>query len=134
MFSRGGLPRLARWVWHYARLVFAGSAIPYNIIAGLIAGFVATYFTYKFLPRPELTEPLILDDILPALGFALYRIVVPVLVTILVAGRTGAALASGIPGATLRVMPDVGHLSAAEDPGAFAATLERFLAAAARHA
>ncbi|RMG06894.1 MAG: ATP-binding cassette domain-containing protein [Planctomycetota bacterium] len=84
----------ARWFWHYARLVFAGSAIPYNLIAGSIAGFVATYFTYKFIPRPELTEPLILDDILPALGFALYRIVVPVLVTILVAGRTGAALAS----------------------------------------
>ena len=60
----------------------------------LIAGFVATYFTYKFLPRPELTEALILDDVLPALGFALYRIVVPVLVTILLAGRTGAALAS----------------------------------------
>jgi ABC-type transporter Mla maintaining outer membrane lipid asymmetry permease subunit MlaE len=38
----------------------------------------------------------VLDDILPALGFALYRIVVPVLVTILVAGRTGAALASDL--------------------------------------
>ena len=83
-----------RWFVHYSRLVFAGSAIPYNVIAGVIAGFVATYFTYKFLPRPELTEPLILDDILPALGFAIYRVVVPVLVTILVAGRTGAALAS----------------------------------------
>ncbi len=91
----GARPRwFARWFAHYARIVFLGSALPYNVIAGVIAGFVATFFTYKFLPRRELTEPLILDDILPSLGFALYRIVVPVLVTILVAGRTGAALAS----------------------------------------
>ncbi|MGE0709835.1 MAG: ATP-binding cassette domain-containing protein [Planctomycetota bacterium] len=83
-----------RWLRHYSRITFAGSAIPYNLIAGTIAGFVATYFTYTFLPRRELTEPLILDDILPALGFSLYRIVVPVLVTLLWAGRTGAALAS----------------------------------------
>lgn len=84
----------ARWFWHYSKITWAGSAIPYNLIAGVIAGFVATYFTYTFIPRPELTEPLILDDVLPALGFALYRIVVPVLVTLLIAGRTGAALAS----------------------------------------
>lgn len=91
----GAKPRwFARWLWHYSKIAWAGSAIPYNLIAGVIAGFVATYFTYTFIPRPELTEPLILDDVLPALGFALYRIVVPVLVTLLIAGRTGAALAS----------------------------------------
>jgi ABC-type transporter Mla maintaining outer membrane lipid asymmetry ATPase subunit MlaF/ABC-type transporter Mla maintaining outer membrane lipid asymmetry permease subunit MlaE len=91
----GAKPRwFLRWVWHYSKIAWAGSAIPYNLIAGVIAGFVATYFTYTFIPRPELTEPLILDDVLPALGFALYRIVVPVLVTLLIAGRTGAALAS----------------------------------------
>jgi 3-oxoadipate enol-lactonase len=44
------------------------------------------------------------------------------------------ALASGIAGATLRVMPGVGHLSAAEAPKEFAEHLERFLAGAAHPA
>jgi ABC-type polar amino acid transport system ATPase subunit/ABC-type transporter Mla maintaining outer membrane lipid asymmetry permease subunit MlaE len=90
----------ARWfvrsLRHYARICFFGSAIPYMVIAGIIAGFVATYFTYKFLPKKQWSEQLVLDDVLPSLGFALYRVVVPVLATILIAGRTGAALASDI--------------------------------------
>jgi ABC-type transporter Mla maintaining outer membrane lipid asymmetry permease subunit MlaE len=65
-------------------------------IAGVIAGFVATYFTFKFLPKKQWSEQLVLDDVLPSLGFALYRVIVPVLATILIAGRTGAALASDI--------------------------------------
>ena len=69
---------------------------------------VAYLFTYKFLPRPDLTEALILDDILPALGFALYRVVVPVLVTILVAGRTGAAFAAQL--GTMQVNEEIDAL------------------------
>src|SRR5262249_15282011 len=36
------------------------------------------------------------DEVLPNLGYALYRVIIPVLATILIAGRTGAALASDI--------------------------------------
>lgn len=90
----------ARWFGrsfvHFARITFLGSAIPYMTIAGVIAGFVATYFTFKFLPKKQWSEPLVLDDVLPSLGAALYRVIVPVLATILIAGRTGAALASDI--------------------------------------
>jgi ABC-type transporter Mla maintaining outer membrane lipid asymmetry permease subunit MlaE len=95
-------PRGARARWflrqlaHYARICFLGTAIPYMAIAGIIAGFVATYFTYKFLPKKPWSEPLVLDDVLPGLGFALYRVIVPVLGTVLIAGRTGAALASDV--------------------------------------
>ena len=86
----------ARSFTHFARITFVGSAIPYMTIAGIIAGFVATYFTFKFLPKKQWSEQLVLDDVLPSLGFALYRVIVPVLATILIAGRTGAALASDI--------------------------------------
>jgi ABC-type polar amino acid transport system ATPase subunit/ABC-type transporter Mla maintaining outer membrane lipid asymmetry permease subunit MlaE len=96
------LPIGARLRWfrrsltHYARICFLGSAIPYMTIAGVIAGFVATYFTYKFFPKKQWSESLLLDEVLPGLGYSLYRVVVPVLATILIAGRTGAALASDI--------------------------------------
>jgi len=89
----GAKPRwLRHYAWHYARLTFIGSAIPYMIIAGSIIGFVVTYFTFTRLPHGEYFH----DEILPALGAGLYRVVIPVLATLLIAGRTGAALASDL--------------------------------------
>lgn len=94
-FLHHGRTRL-RWflsyLAHYARLIFWGSAIPYMLIAGTIVGFVATYFTFTRLPHGQHFQ----DEILPALGAALYRVAIPVLTTLLVAGRTGAALSSDL--------------------------------------
>ena len=70
----------------------------YVSIAGLVMGFVATYFTFRFLPYRPITEPLVLENVLDALGFSLYRILVPVLTTILVAARCGAAVTSDVGG------------------------------------
>jgi ABC-type transporter Mla maintaining outer membrane lipid asymmetry ATPase subunit MlaF/ABC-type transporter Mla maintaining outer membrane lipid asymmetry permease subunit MlaE len=86
----------ARSFAHFARITFVGSAIPYMTIAGVIAGFVTTYFTFHNFPKKQWTEQLVLDEVLPSLGAALYRVIVPVLATILIAGRTGAALASDL--------------------------------------
>ncbi|MDF1667159.1 MAG: ABC transporter permease [Planctomycetota bacterium] len=89
----GGKPKwLLRFCWHYARLIFWGSAIPYMMIAGTIVGFVVTYFTFTRLPHGQHFQ----DEILPVLGAALYRVVIPVLTTLLIAGRTSAALASDL--------------------------------------
>ena len=81
---------------HYLRLVAGLSAWVYLAVAGAIAGFVATYFTFRFLPYRPYTEPLIVEDLLHALGFSLYRILVPVLATILIAARCGAAVAADV--------------------------------------
>lgn len=92
----------ARWgwhyVWHYLRLVADPSAWLYLAIAGAIAGFVATYFTFRYLPYRTYTEPLLIEDLLGSLGFALYRILVPILATVLIAARCGAAVASDVGG------------------------------------
>ena len=92
-------PRL-RWgvrFWlHYLRLVCGPSAWLYLILAGFIAGFTTTYFTFRFLPFRLYTQPLLIDELLASIGFALYRILVPVLATVLIAARCGAAVAADV--------------------------------------
>ncbi|MEM1226964.1 MAG: ABC transporter permease [Planctomycetota bacterium] len=85
-----------RFCLRYLRLVGGISAWLYLLIAGLIAGFTTTYFTLRFLPFRLYTQPLLMDDLLSSIGFALYRVLVPVLSTILIAARCGAAVAADV--------------------------------------
>jgi ABC-type transporter Mla maintaining outer membrane lipid asymmetry permease subunit MlaE len=89
-----------RFLLHYLRLVAGPSAWLYIAVAGAILGFVTTYFTFRFLPFANYTEPLLIEDLLKSMGFALFRILVPVLATILIAARCGAAVASDVGGKT----------------------------------
>ena len=52
-----------RFFRHYSRLVFGPTALIYLLVAGVISGFVTTYFTFKFLPFASHTEPLSLIHI-----------------------------------------------------------------------
>ena len=87
-----------RFFLHYLRAVASPSAWLYIAIAGAIIGFVSTYFTFRFLPSANYTKPLVIEDLLRSMGFALYRILVPILATILIAARCGAAVASDVGG------------------------------------
>jgi len=89
-----------RFAVHYLRLVAGLSAVAYIAISGLIIGFVATYFTFRFLPFSKYTEPLLIENLLSSIGFSLYRILVPVLATLLIASRCGAAVAADVGGKT----------------------------------
>lgn len=86
----------ARFTLHYLRLVAGPSAWLYLIVAGLIVGFTSTYFTFRFLPFRVYTQPLLIDELLATVGFALYRVLVPILATILVAARCGAAVSADV--------------------------------------
>jgi ABC-type multidrug transport system ATPase subunit/ABC-type transporter Mla maintaining outer membrane lipid asymmetry permease subunit MlaE len=90
----------AYWGWrfmaHYARLVFGGTAILYLATSGGILGFVATYFTLRYMPYKVYSEPLLMEELLGVIGFALYRILVPVLTTLLIAARCAAAVSADI--------------------------------------
>jgi len=92
-------PRLRwglRYLRHYLMIVASPSAFLYIGTSGAIAGFVATYFTFEYFPYRSYTEPLLLDDVLGSLGFLLYRILVPVLATVLIAARSGGAVAADV--------------------------------------
>jgi ABC-type transporter Mla maintaining outer membrane lipid asymmetry ATPase subunit MlaF/ABC-type transporter Mla maintaining outer membrane lipid asymmetry permease subunit MlaE len=86
----------ARFTLHYLRLVAGVSAWIYLLLAGLIIGFTSTYFTFRFLPFRLYTQPLLIDELLASIGFALYRVLVPILATILVAARCGAAVSADV--------------------------------------
>jgi ABC-type multidrug transport system ATPase subunit len=85
-----------RFYAHYLRMVSFLSAILYIGMSGIIIGFVGAYFTFKFLPYSQFTKPLITEDILAALGYGFYRIIIPILTSVLVAARCGAAVTSDV--------------------------------------
>ncbi len=85
-----------RYLAHYLRLVCGPTAWFYLMMAGIITGFVTTYYIFQFLPYARYTEPLLVDDLLSATGFSLYRIFVPILATVLIAARCGAAVTADV--------------------------------------
>lgn len=85
-----------RLTWHYLNLVAGWSACVYIAIAGMIIGFVAQDFIFRYLPFRQYTEPLLIENLLHATGFSLYRFLVPILCTILIAARSGAAVAADV--------------------------------------
>lgn len=96
------LPRWKSWRWglrytlYYMRLVAGPSACVYIAIAGMILGYVAQDFVFRYLPFRQFTEPLLTENLLNATGFSLYRFLVPILATILIAARSGAAVSADI--------------------------------------
>jgi ABC-type transporter Mla maintaining outer membrane lipid asymmetry ATPase subunit MlaF/ABC-type transporter Mla maintaining outer membrane lipid asymmetry permease subunit MlaE len=87
-----------RYLAHYLRLAGSVGAFLYVGVAGLLLGFVATYFSFEKMPKRGFTEPLFNDEFLSALGFMLFRVLSPLLVTLLVAARTGAAFSADVGG------------------------------------
>ena len=89
-----------RWAgkmtWHYFCLVAGWSAIFYIAISGMIIGFVAQDFIFRYLPFRQYTEPLLIENLLHATGFSLFRFLVPILSTILIAARSGAAVSADV--------------------------------------
>ncbi len=85
-----------RYTIYYLKLVAGPSACIYIAVAGMILGFVAQDFVFRYLPFRQFTEPLLSENLLHATGFSLYRFLVPILSTILIAARSGAAVASDV--------------------------------------
>jgi ABC-type multidrug transport system ATPase subunit len=85
-----------RFLGTYLRAVAGPGALLYFLLAGAVIGLVSSYFTFTFLPYRQFTESLLLDDLVGALGFGLHRILVPLIATILLAARAGAAISADV--------------------------------------
>jgi ABC-type transporter Mla maintaining outer membrane lipid asymmetry permease subunit MlaE len=84
----------------------------YVSTACMLLGYVAQDFVFRYLPYRQFSEPLLLENLLHATGFSLYRFLVPILATLLVAARSGAAvtanLGSKVYGGQLDALRSVG--------------------------
>lgn len=60
----------------------------------LLVALTATYFLFERLPKREYAEALFLDDLLAGLGLVLVRVVLPILVSMLLAAKLGASTAA----------------------------------------
>jgi len=96
------LPLWKSWRWglrytlYYLGLVAGPSACIYIAVAGMILGYVAQDFVFRYLPFRQFTEPLLTENLLHATGFSLFRFLVPILSTILIAARAGAAVSADV--------------------------------------
>ena len=88
---------LAKYFRHYLWvLCFSPSMILYMSLGGVLVGFVSTWFTFKYLPFAEYLTPLLHDDTLAGIGIIQYRILLPLIVSLLLAARNGAIIAADL--------------------------------------
>ncbi len=97
----GGVGVNFLWLIKYFRhylwvLCFSPSMILYMSLGGVLVGFVSTWFTFKYLPFAEYLTPLLHDDTLAGIGFLQYRILLPLIVSLLLAARNGAIIAADL--------------------------------------
>ncbi|MDJ0972945.1 MAG: ABC transporter permease [Planctomycetota bacterium] len=63
-------------------------------ISAMLVSFTGTYFLFEQLPEREYAEPLIQDDLLAGMGLIYTRIGIPLMVSVLLAAKLGAAAAA----------------------------------------
>ena len=85
-----------RYLWHYLRMVAFGTTMLYVAIAGAMLGFVFIFFSFSQIPYAEVTVPLLTEEFLAATGYSTFRVVVPLLISVLIAGKCGASVAADV--------------------------------------
>jgi len=85
-----------RYLWYYLRMVIFGTTALYVALAGAMLGFVFVFFSFSQLPYAEVTVPLLTEEFLAGTGYSTFRVVVPLLISVLVAGKCGASIAADV--------------------------------------
>jgi len=85
-----------RYLWHYMRMVTFGTTALYVALAGAMLGFVFVFFSFSQLPYAQVTVPLLTEEFLAGTGYSTFRVVVPLLISVLLAGKCGASVAADV--------------------------------------
>lgn len=80
-----------RYMW---QLCFSPEALSYMALGGLLVGFVSTWFAFRHFPEPDFLGPLFHEQLLQGIGFAQFRILVPLIAAILLSSRSSAIIAA----------------------------------------
>lgn len=86
---------LAYWL-HYCRMTLGLSSLFYLVAGGLLVGFASLYFSGGGKGIPIHLQQMLKPELLSASGFGLYRVLIPLVAALLVAAKTGSAVAADI--------------------------------------
>ncbi|MDA0369820.1 MAG: ATP-binding cassette domain-containing protein [Proteobacteria bacterium] len=93
--------RLAKWqlryfVYYMWLLCLSPSMLLFVGLGGILVGFVSTAFIFQYFPYREYLIPVIQNDALAGIGFVQFRLLVPLVVSILIATRNGAIVSADV--------------------------------------
>ncbi|MGB0716449.1 MAG: ATP-binding cassette domain-containing protein [Phycisphaerae bacterium] len=86
----------SRYLGHYLKMVAGPSTAIYVTIAGTMLGYTFVNFTFAQIPYADVTVPLLKEEFLAATGYSTFRVIVPLLIAVLVAGKCGASIAADV--------------------------------------
>jgi ABC-type multidrug transport system ATPase subunit/ABC-type transporter Mla maintaining outer membrane lipid asymmetry permease subunit MlaE len=97
----GAWKRTAKWqvryfLYYMWLLCLSPSVLLFVGLGGILVGFVSTAFIFQYFPYREYLIPVIQNDALAGIGFVQFRLLVPLVVSILIATRNGAIVSADI--------------------------------------
>jgi ABC-type transporter Mla maintaining outer membrane lipid asymmetry permease subunit MlaE len=77
-------------------LCLSPSVLLFVGLGGILVGFVSTALIFQYFPYREYLVPVIQNDALAGIGYVQFRLLVPLVVSILIATRNGAIVSADI--------------------------------------
>ena len=99
--NRSPWNRTAKWqiryfLYYMWLLCLSPSMLLFVGLGGILVGFVSTAFIFQYFPYREYLIPVIQNDALAGIGYVQFRLLVPLVVSILIATRNGAIVSADI--------------------------------------
>jgi ABC-type multidrug transport system ATPase subunit/ABC-type transporter Mla maintaining outer membrane lipid asymmetry permease subunit MlaE len=88
--------QLRYFLYYMWILCLSPSVLLFVGLGGILVGFVSTAFVFQYFPYREYLIPVIQNDALAGIGYVQFRLLIPLVVSILIATRNGAIVSADI--------------------------------------